>query len=68
MVESTVRKGVYMSRKVFREIMETKERLDSLMESVELMNDREFMESYSRAKKDISRGRFEDWEGLKSDA
>lgn len=68
MAESTIRERIYMSRKVFEEIMEAKERLDSLMESVELMNDREFMESYRRAKKDIARGRFEDWEGLKSGA
>ncbi len=68
MAESTARERIYMSRKVFKEIMETKERLDTLMESVELMNDREFMKSYRRAKKDVSRGHFEDWEGLKSDA
>ncbi len=57
-----------MTREVFEEIMETKERLDTLMESVELMNDPEFMEGYRRARGDIAKGRFEDWEELKSGA
>ncbi|MFQ6136353.1 MAG: hypothetical protein ACE5PM_04135 [Candidatus Hydrothermarchaeales archaeon] len=68
MAEVAERDRIYMSRKVFEEIMEAKERLDSLIEGVELMNDKEFMESYRRAKGDISERRFEDWEELKSGA
>ncbi len=53
-------------RKDFDEIMEAKEQLDTLIESVELINDKEFMEGYRQAREDIKEGRFEGWDKLKS--
>ncbi|MEE8358910.1 MAG: hypothetical protein V3R82_05825 [Candidatus Hydrothermarchaeales archaeon] len=66
MTEAADNDKVHMSRKAFEEIMEAKEHLDTLMESVELINDEEFMEGYRQAKEDIKEGRFEDWDKLKS--
>ena len=66
MTEAADKDKVYMSRKAFEEIMEAKEHLDSLMESVELINDKEFMEGYKKAKEDIKEGRFEEWDKIKS--
>ncbi len=66
MTEAAENNKVYMSRKAFEEIMEAKKHLDSLMESVELINDEEFMEGYKKAKTDIKKGQFEDWDKLKS--
>lgn len=53
-----------VSREVFEDLMRIKEEFDVVMESLELMEDEEFMDSYKKAKEEIKNRKFVDWNEL----
>jgi len=60
----TETKTVTVSREVFADLMRIKEEFDAVMESLELMENTEFMESYEKAKEEIKKRDFVDWNEL----
>ena len=60
----TETKTVTVSREVFADLMRIKEEFDAVMESLELMENTEFMESYEKAKEEIKKREFVDWNEL----
>lgn len=48
----------------FKDLLRIKEELDTVMESLELMKDKGFMESYKKAKEEIRKRDFVDWDAL----
>ena len=44
--------------------MKIKEEFDLIMESIELSNDKEFMESYKRSKEQIKNREFANWDEM----
>jgi len=57
-------KTITLDVNMFNDLMRIKEEFDRTMESIELMADREFMESYQKAKQEIKNNDFEDWDEL----
>ncbi len=57
-------KTVTINREAFGDLIRIKEELDTVMESLELMENEEFMESYKKAKEEIKNREFVDWNGL----
>lgn len=55
---------ITIERKAFVELMKLKEEFDLIMESIELSNDKEFMDSYKRSKEQIKNRDFADWDEL----
>jgi predicted CopG family antitoxin len=64
METETETKTVTVSREVFADLMRIKEEFDAVMESFELMENREFMGSYEKAKEEIKKREFVDWNEL----
>jgi len=46
------------------DLIRLKEDFDSIVESIELMSNKEFMDSYKRAKEQIRKREFCDWDAL----
>jgi len=46
------------------DLVELKEKFDAIIESLELMSDKTFMESYKKAKTQIQKKEFADWNDL----
>ncbi|MBI1934987.1 hypothetical protein HYS31_00965 [Candidatus Woesearchaeota archaeon] len=46
------------------DLIRVKEEFDSIVESLELMSNKEFMESYKQAKEQIKKRDFADWNEL----
>ena len=57
-------KTVTVSREAFEDLIRIKEEFDVVMESLELMENEEFMESYKKAKEEIKNREFVDWDEL----
>jgi predicted CopG family antitoxin len=57
-------KTVTISRDASEDLIRLKEDFDVVMESLELMENEEFMESYKKAKKEIKNRDFVDWNEL----
>ena len=57
-------KTVTINREAFGDLMRIKEEFDTVMESLELMANEEFMESYKKAKEEIKNRDFVDWNEL----
>ena len=60
----TETKTITVSREVFADLMRIKGEFDAVMESLELMENTEFMESYEKAKEEIKKREFVDWNEL----
>lgn len=54
-------KTVTISREAFGDLVRIKEEFDAVMESLELMENEEFVESYKKAKEEIKNSEFVDW-------
>lgn len=54
----TVRKDAIM------DLLRVKEEFDAIIESLELMSDKEFMDSYKKSKEQIKKRNFADWNEL----
>ena len=57
-------KTVTINREAFGDLIRIKEELDTVIESLELMENEEFMESYKKAKEEIKNREFVDWNEL----
>ena len=53
---------VMMKQSILKELIEIRERIDSLIETIEVMSDEELMESIRRAEQDIRAGRIKPFE------
>ncbi|MBI2124859.1 hypothetical protein HYT92_03650 [Candidatus Pacearchaeota archaeon] len=55
---------IVVNKKAIFDLVRVKEEFDSIVESLELMADKEFMNSYNAAKEQIKKRDFADWNGL----
>jgi len=53
-----------VSKDAIADLVRLKEEFDSVIESLELMNDDEFMKSYKKSKDQIKKRDFADWNEL----
>ena len=52
---------VSVSKKAILDLVKVKEEFDSIIESLELMSDKVFMDSYKKSKEQIKNREFADW-------
>ena len=57
-------KTVTISKEAFDDLIRLRNELDTVVESLELMKDKEFMNSYKKAKEQIKKREFVDWNEL----
>ena len=55
---------IQVNKKAIADLVRVKDDFDSIVESLELMSDKKFMKSYSKAKTQIKNKEFDDWNGL----
>ncbi len=55
---------IAVNKQAISDLVKVKEEFDSIVESLELMSDKEFMNSYKKAKEQIKNRDFADWNGL----
>ena len=55
---------VMVKEEALKDLKEIKEKFDTVVESLELMNDKEFIDSYREAKKQVKQREFDDWEKI----
>ena len=55
---------ISINRKAFEDLVRIKEDFDAVIESLELIKDKEFMVSYKKAKEQIKKKEFVDWNEL----
>ncbi|KHO55043.1 MAG: hypothetical protein QT10_C0007G0029 [archaeon GW2011_AR19] len=55
---------ISINKNALVDLVRLKEEFDSVVESIELMNDKKFMESLIRSKKQIKNREFSDWNEL----
>jgi hypothetical protein len=55
---------VTIQKEALRDLVKVKDEFDAIVESLELMNDKEFMSSYAKAKEQIKKREFADWNAL----
>ena len=55
---------ISINRKAFEDLVRIKEDFDAVIESLELIKDKEFMVSYKNAKEQIKKKEFVDWNEL----
>lgn len=55
---------ITVNKKAISDLIRVKEEFDSIVESLELMANPEFMESYRKAKQQIKDRDFDDWNKL----
>jgi hypothetical protein len=52
---------IQISKEALHDLFRVKEELDTIMESLELMENKEFMASYKKAKDNVKKREFDDW-------
>ena len=55
---------IAVSKETILDLVRVKDEFDTIVESLELMADGEFMESYRQAKAQVAKREFEDWNAL----
>ncbi|MBI2565286.1 hypothetical protein HYV79_04885 [Candidatus Woesearchaeota archaeon] len=55
---------VLLNKQAIVDLVKVKEEFDVIVESIELMSDKEFMESYKKSKEQIKKREFADWNAL----
>lgn len=55
---------VLVKREAIVDLVRVKDEFDSIVESLELMADPEFMASYKKARQQVEKREFDDWDGL----
>ena len=58
--------NVTIDKTAFAELMKLKEEFDLIMESIELSNNKEFMDSLKRSEEQIKNRDFANWDGLQN--
>ena len=57
---------ITVNRQAISDLLRVKEEFDSIVESMELMANEDFMDSYKKAKEQIKNRDFTDWNGLEN--
>lgn len=55
---------VCINKNAITDLLRIKEEFDSVVESIELMGDKQFMASYKKAKEQVKKREFADWNAL----
>lgn len=55
---------VQVNKQAILDLVKIKEEFDTIVESLELMGDKEFMDSYRKSKEQIEKREFVDWNEL----
>ncbi len=55
---------IAVNKDAILDLVRVKEEFDSIVESLELMSDKDFMDSYKKAKEQIKQRDFADWNEL----
>ena len=55
---------ITVNKDAIHDLVRVKEEFDSIVESLELMADKDFMDSYKKAKEQIKQRDFADWNAL----
>ena len=55
---------IQINKQAIVDLVRIKENFDSVIESLELMSDKEFMKSYNKSKDQIKKREFDDWNAL----
>jgi len=55
---------ITINKQAISDLIKVKEEFDAIVESIELMSDKAFMDSYRKAKEQIKNREFEDWNVL----
>ena len=55
---------VTVNKTAFMDLLRVRDEFDGIVESMELMANKEFMESYQKARKQVKEGDFVDWNAL----
>lgn len=63
MAETTAKK-ITMSETVFGELIKLRDELESILETIERMNDKELLEGLERSKKDVENGKIYELENV----
>ena len=53
-----------INKSAIADLLRLKEEFDSVVESIELMSNKEFMDSYNKAKEQVKKREFCDWNAL----
>jgi len=56
--------SVLVKKQAIVDLIKTKEQFDAIVESIELMTDKSFMESYKKSKEQIKKREFASWDDL----
>ena len=55
---------VIVNKQAIKDLTRLKEEFDAVVESLELSSNKEFIKSYRRAKKQVEKRQFADWDAL----
>ena len=55
---------VQINKQAIVDLVKIREDFDAIVESLELMSDKEFMKSYNKSKEQVKKREFEDWDVL----
>ena len=55
---------ITINKQAIWDLIKVKEEFDAIVESIALMSDREFIDSYRKAKEQIKNREFENWNAL----
>jgi len=55
---------IQINKQAIQDLVKVKNEFDTIVESLELMSDKEFMKSYEKAKEQIKSREFVDWDEL----
>ncbi|MBU3902239.1 MAG: hypothetical protein KKE04_02595 [Candidatus Thermoplasmatota archaeon] len=55
---------VSINKQAIVDLVRVKDEFDTIVESIELMGNKEFMDSYKKAKEQIKQREFVDWDAL----
>ena len=56
--------SISVNKEAIMDLIKVKEEFDAIVESLELMADKEFMDSYKKSKEQIKKRDFADWNEL----
>lgn len=59
-----MQQAILINREAVKDLIKVKEEFDAIVESIELMSDKAFMDSYKKAKEQIKKREFADWNAL----
>ena len=62
--KNNMQETVTIERQALTDLKKVKDEFDTIVESIELMQDKQFMESYKKAKEQIKKRDCDDWNAL----